>query len=104
MLPYPTDSRHLLMMVRTFLDEFSVFVTAHSEGWKYPSDPGDDCADRQLEAFLERLGVDASQIDDSRLETGRRVETEAEILASLEGHLRDLLRNATWNHNRISVN
>jgi hypothetical protein len=102
MLPYPTDRRRLLMMVRTFLEEFSLFVTAHAEGWDCPSDPG--CADRQLEAFLERLAVDAGEMDDSCLATGRSVETEAEIAASLERHLRDLLRNAAWNHNRISVN
>jgi hypothetical protein len=104
MLPYPTDRRRLLMMVRAFLHEFSAFVTAHAEGWECPSDPCDACADRQLEEFLERLGVDASQIDDGCLEIGRPVETEAEIVESLEGHLRNLVRHATWNHNRISAN
>ena len=104
MLPYPTDRRRLLMMVRVFLHEFSEFVTAESEGWECSSDPCDDCADRQLEAFLERLGVDASQIDDRCLATGHPVESEGRILESLAGHLRDLLRHAAWSNDRISAN
>lgn len=100
MLPYPTDRRRLLMMVRVFLHEFSEFVGAHGDGWPYPSDPGDDCADHQLEAFLERLAMDAGQID----EVAEREETEAEVQRGLEQHLGNLLRHAAWNRNRIQWN
>ena len=56
MLPYPTDRRRLLMMVRVFLHEFAEFVPAYVDGDSYPADS--DCADRQLEGFLERLAVE----------------------------------------------
>jgi len=101
MLPYPTDRRRLLMMVRVFMHEFSEFVGAHAEG--APFDLDDDCTDHQLEAFLNRLAVDAGQIDDGFREVADRVETEAEILRSLEDSFRDLPRRAPWTHNRISV-
>jgi hypothetical protein len=104
MLPFPTDPRRLLMMVRVFLHEFSEFVGAHRDGLEYPSDPRDDCADHQLEAFLERLAVDARQIDDGFRRMAERVETAAEVQQSLEGHLRDLLWHAAWSRNRISRN
>ena len=102
MLPYPTDRRRLLMMVRVFLHEFAEFVGAHREGFEYPSDPADECADHQLEAFLERLAVDAGQIAAGQVEGGR-VETEAEIVRSLEAHLLDLVGHAAW-RNRMPVN
>ena len=98
MLPYPTDRRRLLMMVRVFLHEFAEFVSAHADGWPYPPEPGD--ADRQLEGFLERLAVDASQID----EATACAETEAEIQRGLERHLSELLRHAAWNKNRLHWN
>ena len=104
MLPYPTDAHHLLKMVRVFLHEFSDFVDDQRNGFEFPSDPQDESADHQLEAFLERLAVDASQADDGFCNVAGRVETEAEILQSLVGHLRDLLRHAVRNHNRVSWN
>jgi hypothetical protein len=96
MLPYSTDRRRLLMMVRVFLHEFSEFVGAHADGWQYPSDPRDDCADHQLEAFLERLAVDAGQID----EAAERAQTAADVQLDVEQHLCDLLQHAAWNRNR----
>ena len=103
MLPYPTDRRRLLMMVRVFLHEFSEFVGAHRGGATYPTDLDDDCADHQLEAFLNRLAVDAGQIDDGFREASDRVENEAEILRSIECHLCELMRPAPWSHNRVSA-
>lgn len=100
MLPYPTDRRRLLMMVRVFLHEFSELVQAHRDGPPYPADAADDCADRQLEKFLERLAVDASQIDD----LSARPETEIEIYRGLEQHLCELLRQASCTRNRIRFN
>jgi len=87
MLPYPTDPRRLLMMVRVFLHEFCEFVRAHDAGLEYPSPEGDPCADHQLEAFLERLAVDAAQIDES----AAIVESETEIRRGLVQHLADLV-------------
>jgi hypothetical protein len=104
MLPYATKRRRLLMMVRVFLHEFSEFVGAHRDGWEYPSDPADECADHQLEAFLERLAVDAGQIDAGCLAMAEPMETEAEVRQSIEEQLRDLLRVASWHHNRFSAN
>jgi len=98
MLPYPTDRRRLLMMVRVFLHEFSEFVPAYAGGWLYPADHGE--ADHQLEGFLERLAVDASQID----EAAEHPETEAQIQRGIEQHLSELLQHATWNGRRIRWN
>lgn len=104
MLPYPTDQRRLLMMVRVFLHEISEFVAAQADGMDYPSDPGDPCGDHQLEAFLERLAVDASQIDEVyRTMTGRE-ESEAEVHQSLASHLRALAQQIPWHHNRLRLN
>jgi hypothetical protein len=91
-------------MVRIFLHEFSEFAAAHRSGLEYPSDPRDDSADHQLEAFLERLAIDASEPDAGFRGATQRVETEAEVLQSLIGHLRDLLGNAVRRHNRVSWN
>ena len=104
MLPYPTDPRRLLMMVRVFLHEFAEFVNAHRTGWDYPSDPGDACADHQLEAFLERLAVDASETDEHARRTAGRVESAAEIPQSIAAHLRELVQEAFVHHNRITAN
>jgi hypothetical protein len=98
MLPYPTDRRRLLMMVRAFLHEFSELVGAHADGWQ--SDPRDECTDHQLEAFLERLAVDAEQTD----EATQRTETEAGIQRGIEQHLCDLLQHAAWNRRRVNWN
>ncbi|HZN38430.1 MAG TPA: hypothetical protein VFD82_06480 [Planctomycetota bacterium] len=104
MLPYPTDQRRLLMMVRVFLHEISEFVAAHADGMEYPSDPNDKCADHQLEAFLERLAEDARQIDCVyRTMTGRE-ESEAEVHHSLASHLRALAQQVPWHHNRLRLN
>jgi len=100
MLPYPTDRRRLLMMVRVFLHEFSEFVRAYGDVYPYPAEPGGDCADHQLEGFIERLAVDASQID----ETAERLETEAEIQNGLIKHLCELLQHASWNRRRSQWN
>jgi hypothetical protein len=86
------------MMVRVFLHEFAEFVSAHADGMPYPAEHGD--ADRQLESFLERLAVDASQIDDA----AARAETEAEIRRGLARHLSELLRHAAWNRNSMHWN
>ena len=99
-LPYPTDRRRLLMMVRVFLHEFSEFVRAYGDGWPYPADAGADCTDHQLVKFLERLAEDAGQID----EAAQRPETEAEIQRGLEQYLCTLLQHAAWNRNRIQLN
>ena len=104
MLPFPTDRRRLLMMVRVFLHELSEFVAAHADGMQYPSDPGDECADHQLEGFLARLAVDASQIDDVYRNMTGNVETEAEVHHSLVGHLRNLVQQTPWHHNRLRLN
>ena len=104
MLPYPTDRRRLLMMVRVFVHELSEFVAAQADGMPYPSNPDDKCADHQLEAFLERLAVDARQIDGVyRTMTGRE-ESEAEVQYSLVSHLRALVAQTPWHHNRLSLN
>lgn len=104
MLPYPTDQRRLLMMVRVFLHEISEFVAAQADGMPYPSDANDKCADHQLEAFLERLAEDARQIDGVyRTMTGRE-ESEAEVQQSLASHLRALAKQVPWHHNRLSLN
>ncbi|HEX5053490.1 MAG TPA: hypothetical protein VFZ65_17055 [Planctomycetota bacterium] len=96
MLPYPTDRRRLLMMVRVFLHEFSELVAACGDAC--PADLGS--ADHQLEGFLERLAVDAGQIDEAAV----RPETEAEIQRGLEHHLAELLQHAAWNRSRIHWN
>ena len=104
MLPYPTDRRRVLMMVRVFVHEISEFVAAHVDGMPYPSDPADKCADHQLEAFLERLAEDANQIDDVyRTMTGRE-ESDAEVQYSLARHLRALAQQTPWHNNRLSLN
>ncbi|HEX6812953.1 MAG TPA: hypothetical protein VF384_15115 [Planctomycetota bacterium] len=100
MLPYPTDRRRLLMMVRVFVHEFTELLRAHSNGWPYPSDPCDETADHQLEEFLERIAVDASQVD----EVAQRRESETEIQRALEKQLNELLLQAAWNRNRIQWN
>ena len=100
MLPYPTDRRRLLMMVRVFLHEFCEFVAAHDCGFPYPSERDDPCADHQLEAFLERLAVDASQVDDAMA----GAETADEIRRGLEQHLVDLLSHAAWQRHRSHWN
>ena len=100
MLPYPTDRRRLLMMVRVFLHEFSEWVQAHRDGAPYPSAAADEFADHQLEKFLERLAIDAGQIDDLSL----RPDTEIEIYRGLEQHLCELLRHASGIRNRIRFN
>lgn len=100
MLPYPTDRRRLLMMVRVFLQEFSDLARASADGWTFPSKPGDVTADHQLEAFLERLAFDAGLGDDA----AGRTETEADVQSDIEERLRDLLQHAAWNRNRISLN
>ena len=100
MLPYPTDRRRLLMMVRVFLHEFSEFVRAYNDVHPYPAEPGGDCADHQLEGFIERLAVDASQVD----EAAERAETEAEIQHGLVQHLFNLLQHASWNRRGIHMN
>ena len=100
MLPCPTDRRRLLMMARVFLHEFSEFVRAHGDGWKYPSDRGDPSADHQLEAFLERLAVDAGQID----EASEHAETESRVLLDIDLLLSQLMEVAAWNTDRISQN
>lgn len=97
MLPYRTDTRRLLMMVRAFLHEFSEFVAAHDGGLPYPSDPKDPYADHQLEAFLERLAVDATQIDAA----AASAEPAIEIQRGLAQHLNDLLSHAPSHRNRI---
>lgn len=104
MLPYPTDQRRLLMMVRVFLHELSEFVAAHADGMEYPSHPSDETADHQLEAFLERLAEDASQIDGVFRNMTGRVETEPEVQHSLVGHLRNLAQQTPWHHNRLRLN
>ena len=53
---------------------------------------------------LSRLAVDAAQIDDRCRRVAERVETAAEVVQSIEGRLRDLLRHIEWNRNRISRN
>jgi hypothetical protein len=100
MLPYPTDRRRLLMMVRVFLHEFSEWVQANRDGSPYPSDVADDCADHQLERFLERLAVDADQLDEAAV----RPETEIEVYRCLEQHLCELLRHAASTHDRLRWN
>ena len=100
MLPYPTDRRRLLMMVREFLHEFCEWVQANRDGSPYPSDAGGECADHQLEKFLERLAVDAKQVDDLAV----RPETEIEVYRALEQYLCELLRQATSHHNRFRWN
>lgn len=100
MLPYRTDQRRLLMMVRVFLHEFSEFVGAHDAGLPYPSDRADPCADHQLEAFLERLAEDAAQIDAA----ATSAETVAEIQRGMKQHLEDLLSHAVWHRNRMHPN
>src|SRR5262245_45116030 len=104
MLPYPTDRRRLLMMVRGFVHELSEFVAAHADGMQYPSDPDDQCADHLLEAFLARLAEDASQIDGVFRNMTGNVETEAEVQHSLGGHLRNLVQQTPWHHNRLRLN
>ena len=97
MLPYPTDRRRLLMMVRVFLNEFSEFVPAYGEDLSPADLPG---ADRQLEGFLERLAMDASQIDAG----AERLETEAGILRGIERHLAELVQHAASHCSRIRWN
>jgi hypothetical protein len=87
-------------MVRAFLLEFSEFVRAHGDGWQSPRDPEDPTADRQLEAFLERLAVDAGQID----EGAERPETEALVQHDIEHQLCELLQHAAWNRRHLSRN
>jgi len=104
MRPYPTDRRRVLMMVRVFLHELSEFVAAQADGMKHPSDPDDQCADHQLEAFLARLAVDANQIDDVFRNMTGNVETVAEVHHSLVVHLRHLVQQTPWHHNRLGLN
>ena len=104
MLPFPTDRRRLLMMVRVFVHELSEFVAAHADGMQYPSDPDDQCADHLLEAFLARLAEDANQIDGVFRNMTGNVETEAEVQYSLVGHLRNLVQQTPWHHNRLRLN
>jgi hypothetical protein len=99
MLPYPTDRRRLLMMVRAFLHEFAAIVSAHGDGLQHPS-AADPWADHQFEAFLERLAVDASQVD----EDAAVMETEVEVQHSIQQHLCDLLQHAAWHRDRIRWN
>ena len=100
MLPYPTDRRRLLMMVRAFLHEFAALVWAHGDDWQDPSAADDPWADHQFEAFLERLAVDACEVD----EVAGSMETEAEVQHGIEQHLCDLLQHAAWQRDRIRWN
>ncbi len=100
MLPYPTSQRRLLMMARVFLHEFSEFVAAHEAGLPYPSDINDPSADHALETFLERLAVDAAQVDEAM----GGVETAADIQRGLEKLLAELLSHAAPHRNRIHWN
>lgn len=95
MLPYPTDRRRLLMMVRVFVHEFAELVAARSDGWVDAAS-----ADRQLEAFLERLAVDAEQADAA----SERTQTEGEIQRDLAQGLVELLQHAGWSRRRIGWN
>ena len=104
MLPYPTDPRRLLMMVRVFLHEFAEFVSAHRSGWDHPSDPDDPCVDHQLEAFLERLAADAGEIDEHARRTTGRIESAAEIPPKIAAHLRQLVQDAFAQNNRLTAN
>jgi len=104
MLPYPTTSRRLLMMVRSFVHHFEDYLGTHWHGSTYPSDAYDESADHELGAFLERLAMEVDE-DDESISAWTEVETEDEIRQSLEEHLRDLLRRASWNDERkLSAN
>lgn len=103
MLPYPTDQRRLLMMVRSFVHEFADFVsTRWHPDTKHPSDPDDP--ELPLEEYLDKLALSASDDDDGVIEMFGKAETEAEVVESLQEHLRDLLRHAAWNDDQVSAN
>lgn len=102
MLPYPTDRRRLLMMVRSFVSDFADYVGTRWHGLQYPSDP--DHPEHQLEQFLEHLAVSAADDDDGVNEMLGEHESEAEIIESLQAHLDDLLRHASRNGGPVSAN
>lgn len=103
MLPYPTDRRRLLMMVRSFVHDFADFVgTRWHPDTKYTAD--EDDPELPLQEYLEQLAVSAADDDDGVTEMFGVQETEAEIMQSLQQHLGELLRHASWNDDRVSLN
>jgi hypothetical protein len=97
MLPYSTERRRLLQMVRVFLHEFAELVRADSDGAWTSSSERDVSADHELERFLERLAVDAGQVD----EADQRAETETDICRGIQQHLVELVQHASWERKRI---
>jgi hypothetical protein len=100
MLPYPTDRRRLLLMVQVFLHEFTELVSAYEDGWSHRGDGSDPTADLPLESFLERLAVDAGQIDAAAVPG----ETAADIRRGIDRYVDHLLRQEEWHRRRISWN
>ena len=105
MLPYPTDHRHLLLMVRMFVYQLTEHVRSDIPSEPYrPPDYDDPLGDAELEEFLERLAMEVDEEERDIAEMGYGEETEAEVVESLRTHLEDLKTAASWNKDRPSPN
>lgn len=104
MLPWPTDRRHLAMMVRTFVDMLTDKIRSHHRDTPYPSDPDDEHADIELEEFLERLAQEAHDDEVSMEQMQIGPETEADVMQSLHDSLKELFDAAPWNRDDRSAN
>ncbi|MFO1077114.1 MAG: hypothetical protein U1E73_05245 [Planctomycetota bacterium] len=104
MLPYPTDRRRLLMMVRAFVRDMNEFVRNDFPTTTYPREDDDPAYDKQMEEFLERLAVDAADDESGMEELGLGTESEAEVMDSLRENLQLLLAAGSWNERKMSAN
>lgn len=99
MLTIPTDRRTLLLVVRAFLMHFTERVQAGP----YETDFGDLPGDVDFEALIDSLGIEAIQ-EQEEMRDMDLVETEDEIVDSVEQGMRELLAAADWNEPNASRN
>lgn len=91
MLTIPTDRRTLLLVVRGFLEQ----LTERVQAGPYETDFGEFPGDVDFEALVTSLAIEASseQIGMRDLDM---VESEDEIVESVEASMAELLAAADW--------
>jgi len=99
MLTLPTDRKTLLLVVRMFLLHFTERVQARNYDTDFSWLPGDV----DFEEILTSLAMAAIQEDDEMRDMDL-VETEDEIVESVEKEMADLLKAADWQETEPSRN
>lgn len=90
-LTITTDRRTLLIVLRAFLMHF----TERVQVGPYETDFSDLPGDVDFEAVIDSLAIEAIQEQEEMRDLGL-VETEDEIVESVEKRMRDLLAAADW--------